>query len=298
MPPRQITHRNILLVLAAGFTLVILLLLSAAVVGVRGIQSIAGHTQELLNEEAVTGRLIAEMHSQQTSLTDVFSNMARDPDSLNYAQILKELDATDADIQRISTEGQQTPEKNLWQQLQQASLQFSQEARRILEQDEPETFAPADLFRDHESFISVVAKLVEAENRKLHAAQQQIAKQIASLLRWSMIFGAATVLLALLFAAVTIRMALQLTQRLEAQTAELGRVSWHMLEDQEATARRFSHELHDELGQELTAIKTNLIALDPNHAANARLTDCLAARRRSHRQRATNVATPAPDHPR
>ena len=34
-----------------------------------------------------------------------------------------------------------------------------------------------------------------------------------------------------------------------------------MLEDQEATARRFSHELHDELGQSLTAVKTNLTAM-------------------------------------
>jgi len=51
-----------------------------------------------------------------------------------------------------------------------------------------------------------------------------------------------------------------------------GRVSWHMLEDQEATARRFSHELHDELGQSLTAIKTNLTALDGSgQADHARL---------------------------
>jgi len=70
------------------------------------------------------------------------------------------------------------------------------------------------------------------------------------------------VLLALVFAAITVKMALQLIRRLEWQTAELSRVSFHMLEDQEATARRFAHELHDELGQQLTAIKTNLMALD------------------------------------
>jgi signal transduction histidine kinase len=63
---------------------------------------------------------------------------------------------------------------------------------------------------------------------------------------------------------------------MEWQTAELGRVSWHMLEDQEATARRFSHELHDELGQSLTAVKTNLTALDAGGQADrARLADCL-----------------------
>jgi two-component system sensor histidine kinase UhpB len=82
--------------------------------------------------------------------------------------------------------------------------------------------------------------------------------------------------LALVFAVVTVRLVSQLIRGMDSQTAELGRVSFHMLEDQEATARRFSHELHDELGQALTAIKTNLTALDttgPNH--QARLKDCL-----------------------
>jgi two-component system sensor histidine kinase UhpB len=50
---------------------------------------------------------------------------------------------------------------------------------------------------------------------------------------------------------------------MEAQTSELSRVSFRMLETQEATARRFSHELHDELGGSLTAIKTNLTNGEP-----------------------------------
>jgi two-component system sensor histidine kinase UhpB len=71
-------------------------------------------------------------------------------------------------------------------------------------------------------------------------------------------------------------MTLQLIRRLEWQTAELSRVSFHMLEDQEATARRFSHELHDELGQQLTAIKTNLNALEGGGQVNRpRLEDSL-----------------------
>ena len=85
-------------------------------------------------------------------------------------------------------------------------------------------------------------------------------------------------LLALIFAVVTVWMVSQLIRRMESQTAELGRVSWHMLEDQEATARRFSHELHDELGQSLTAVKTNLSALRRRRRAAptaTRLADCL-----------------------
>jgi signal transduction histidine kinase len=48
-----------------------------------------------------------------------------------------------------------------------------------------------------------------------------------------------------------------------------------MLESQETAARRFSHELHDELGQSLTAIKANVTALDPAAPPDpARLEDC------------------------
>jgi len=50
---------------------------------------------------------------------------------------------------------------------------------------------------------------------------------------------------------------------MEAQAGELSRVSFRMLETQEATARRFSHELHDELGGSLTAIKANLTNSGP-----------------------------------
>jgi signal transduction histidine kinase len=80
------------------------------------------------------------------------------------------------------------------------------------------------------------------------------------------------VLLALIFAGVTVRMASNLVRGMEWQTAELGRVSFHMLEDQEAAARRFSHELHDELGQSLTAVKANLAGIEGN---SARVADCI-----------------------
>ena len=46
--------------------------------------------------------------------------------------------------------------------------------------------------------------------------------------------------------------------RLERQTAELNQVSWQLLDSQENTARRFSHEMHDELGQALTGLKSML----------------------------------------
>ncbi|MBZ5724591.1 MAG: hypothetical protein LAP87_06295 [Acidobacteriia bacterium] len=276
MLPRQITHQNIFRVLIAGFSLVILFLLGAAIVGVRNIQSIQQNAASLLREQSLTNRLIDELQSQQTSLSEVFSVLGSDPDTVDYNRIMGQLDEADRDIDRISAEGAYTAETRLWQRLKQSSMEFSQEARRLLSVENPETYSSMDLFRHHEAFISVVARLIEAEYRKVHAAQAQIDRRSSRLFGVSSLFAAASILLAVLFAVATVRMVSQLTRGMEWQAAELGRVSWHMLEDQEATARRFSHELHDELGQSLTAIKTNLSALDSHGQLDrARLEDGL-----------------------
>ncbi len=276
MFPREITHRNIVRVLIAGFSLVILLMLAATLVGVRNIQSIQQNVASLVGEQSVANRLIDELHRQQTTLSEVFSVLARDPDSVDYDGIMAQLDQADREIDRISAEGEETPERTLWARLKQSSMDFSHEARRLLTTDNIETYASVDLFRDHEAFVSVVARLIEAEYRKAETAQAEIDRRSARLLSDSFLFAAASLLLALVFAVVTVRMVVQLIRRMEWQTAELGRVSFHMLEDQEATARRFSHELHDELGQSLSAVKANLGALDDNGRVNrARLDDCL-----------------------
>src|SRR5580658_3832297 len=276
MFPRQITHRNIFRVLTAGFALVILLLLAAAGVGIRNIQSIQENATGLVREQQVTNRLIVELQSQQTSLSEVFSVLARDPDSVDYDGITQQLAQADKDIDRICGEGARTPEQQLWQRLRETSAQFSTEARRILSQDTPQSFKSMDLFRDHEAFIAVVARLIETQYRKVSAAQAQINRVAAHLLEASLLFASASVLLALIFEGITVRMASNLVRGMEWQTAELGRVSFHMLEDQEAAARRFSHELHDELGQSLTAVKANLASLDANGQVDrARLDDCL-----------------------
>src|ERR1043166_6190544 len=97
MQPLQITPQNIFRVLAGGFALVLLLLLAAAVVGVRSVQSIQQNAADLVREQSVTNRLIDELHSQQTSLSEVFSVLARDPDSVDYDHIMDPLDEAQLD---------------------------------------------------------------------------------------------------------------------------------------------------------------------------------------------------------
>jgi signal transduction histidine kinase len=275
MPPPRITHRKLFRVLIAGFGMVILLLLAAALVGIRGIRSVQRNAASLLREQSLTSRLIGDLRKQQTSLSEVFSILARDPDSLDEEGILSQLAEADRDIERISSEGAQTPERPLWDLLKQSSAAFSQEARRLLSVEQPETFASMDLFRYHEEFTAVVARLIERGYGKVSASQAQIERRSSTLLKGAAWFAGGSVLLALLFSAFTISGVRHLAGFIELQSAELSRVSWQMLADQEDTARRFSHELHDELGQSLTAIKTNLTALDAGAAGRARLDDCV-----------------------
>ena len=181
MFPRQITHQNIFRVLIGGFGLVILLLLAAAFVGIRNIQSIQSNAASLVREQSVTNRLIDELQSQQTSVSEVFAVLARDPDSVDYDRIMAQLDEADRDIGRISAEGAETPERDLWERLKRTSTDFSREARYLLTAEDVESYASVDLFRDHEAFVSVVARLVELEYRKVSAAQAQIDRRSSRL---------------------------------------------------------------------------------------------------------------------
>src|ERR1035441_9607871 len=94
MLPRQITHQNIYRLLIAGFSLVILMLLAAAIVGLRNIQSIQGNAANQDHEQDTTRHLVDELRSREKSLAEVFSILARDPDSVDYGAIMRDRKST------------------------------------------------------------------------------------------------------------------------------------------------------------------------------------------------------------
>src|ERR1051326_7025663 len=98
MHARQITQANIVRVLVAGFALVIILLAAAAFVAVRSIQSIQSSAASLVREQSVANRLLDEVQHQQAAIGDVFSMLARDPDTVDL-DILKQLDQADQNIE-------------------------------------------------------------------------------------------------------------------------------------------------------------------------------------------------------
>ncbi len=273
---QPITETTIFRVLLAGFVLVTLLLVAAGAVSVFYIRSIKLNVAELVEEEQVTAGLIDDIQRSQAALNAVFYKLSRDPEYVDRDKVLSELNASDKRLAEIGEWLADTPEEPLWKELHKAAVAFSAEARRLLALERPTTLLSRDLFRRHEDVLGIASKLAAASRQNAAGARQQIDGRSGQLLQHSVILLGALLLLALVCALLTFRLTIGLLRRMETQSGELSRVSWHMLESQETAARRFSHELHDELGQSLTALKANLLSMKSAPAGDGhRLADCV-----------------------
>src|SRR5258708_4604050 len=114
---KQVQRQSILRVLTAGFTLVILLLLTAGFVGLRNIYIIKENAASLVDQEIATTNLIDEIRSERRALDAVFQKITRDPESIDREKILSELDNTDEHIGRLLSSVAGKPEQPLWREL-------------------------------------------------------------------------------------------------------------------------------------------------------------------------------------
>jgi signal transduction histidine kinase len=272
---RRITQRTIVRVLILGFSLVILLLVAAVAMAIQNTTAIKRQSEALVREQALVARLINEISVEQGAVNAIVNQITRDPESIDPDEIQVQLDSTDEALSRIMRSAVGTPEAALWRDLQQAARAFSVEAKRIINADEIKNDSLRTLVRMQNDVRGHVRDLVLASTERSASAEGVIARESENLMRQSAILLGLCVLLAFVCAVFTVRLTIELFRRMEWQAHELSRVSWHMLQTQEATARRFSHELHDELGQSLTALKANVSALNPENLAGRRR-DCIS----------------------
>ena len=270
-----VTYKKILRVLVVGFSAVIALLVAAAFVGLNNAQLIKESAAGLVRSELVTTRLIDELQREQDTLNATFYKLSRGPEQVDRERALAQLDSADEAVRHIVQEAARTPQADLWHKLETAARGFSGEARRLLTRHNVPNYSTRDLLRRHEEVTDLVAKLISTNYSSAIAAQSSIDQRSARLVDESGLLLGGCLLLALLCAIFTVRITAVLFRKMESQASDLTRVTWQMLENQETAARRFSHELHDELGQSLTAIKANLLALESNGRSDpARLEDC------------------------
>ena len=261
--------------LVVGFAAVIVLLLAAGFVGVKNAQLIEESSGALVQNQLLTTRLIEELQREQETVNAVFYKLSRNPELADSQRILAQLEEADHGIQRIVQQTSGTAEGPLWRALSEAANAFSAEARRLLTLRNMPGYSSRDLFRRHEDVVGIMARVINGGYQRAIDSQARMGQRSRRLVRDSFFLLGGCLLLALVCSIATVRITGTLFRKMEWQTGELSRVTWHMLENQETTARRFSHELHDELGQSLTAVKANLAALSLERVNDpARLEDC------------------------
>ncbi len=274
MEAQASTNRNMVIrMLVIGFGLVFLVLGIAAFVAVRD-SALRADASQLVKDHLAHARLLQEVQAQEDILAYALHRIEATSDGEQRKQHATDLFSANQAIQELAREAQQTPHAEEWQQLAHASQRFTQLANSALQ--EQENISPLlmdQLFSEHDQFVKFIHGLIQRNTQQWISADEKMDLQLSDLGSESMAMLIVCFLLAILFSGVTVMIVRKNIQRIEWQRDELNRVSWHMLQTQEETARRFSHELHDELGQSLAAVRSNLInpaQLDQEHRA-----DCL-----------------------
>lgn len=272
---QRITQRTVLWGLVIGFGLVVVLLGLAGLVAVRDTRAIRRSAAGLVKEQLLIARLLHEVQAEENTLTEVLHRLSRTPHTLDRSALLIELDEADQTLARLALDAGSTPKARTWKALENTARSFSNQARQALEQDEPisEEVISA-LFDSHDEVVHLTDELLADSAENLAQADQKIEQQSRDLADESALLLGSCLLLAGICAAATILFARHSIRRIEWQTDELNHVSWHMLQSQEETARRFSHELHDELGQSLAAVRANLTSTSQDDRAERRA-DCV-----------------------
>lgn len=273
----KIPEQGIRRALAVGFILVILLLGIAAVIAVGHSRRIRSTVAQMTHDQLDIARLVHDVQIEETVMAQLLLQaMQRELSPEIQSGLLDQLDHARRQIAQLLQEERNSPHYRLWQDLDAQVGLFTVEARRVFEGGEPyhrERIRP--LFDHHEKMLRLVNHIINASSHRLTDMKQDVERQSKDLRdRATLLLGLGLGLSAIC-ALGTMGFVNRALRVLRWQTDELNRVSRHLLQTQESAARRFSHELHDELGQSLAALRSNLVPERHQYLEVVRA-DCLA----------------------
>ncbi|MBI1355179.1 MAG: hypothetical protein GC160_12600 [Acidobacteria bacterium] len=260
---RQQSDHKFARILIVGFTLVIVLLIGAALAAIRNARSVQRSAAALAQEQLLTTRLINELQLEQAALNALSHQFTHSSDPIDEPRLRETLRQTEDVLRRVVAQTSELADRDLWEGLQRSAHAFSGRAREILNRHDWSQYAMEELFTDHSRILEQVAALLASSSIRAARAEARIAQLSGEGLLESLWIIGAALALSILCAYLTGRGATRFLERQREHEAELSRVSWHMLESQEDSLRRFSHELHDDLGQSLAVLSASVEKLDP-----------------------------------
>lgn len=261
-------------VLTIGFGLLMLLLLASVYIGDRAMRRIEESTEQLVESQLTSTRLLDDLQRIENGLSDIFYGLVGGASAEEKQALLDKLAVVDREAgNALASVGskyggpQSAP-------LKAAIAGLISEIRSSLNTGR---FSPsAALTRRHQELTDALSQLAASTFQSAAEAKASESLHSRNLIKHSLILCGIALLVAMTGAVLTVRFATRVSQRLQWQAVELSRLSSHVLESQESTARRFSRELHDQFGQTLSAIEANLAAIRSSDQQTVnRVDDCI-----------------------
>ena len=258
-PPEPAVPSYLVRGLIAGFAAVLLLLAIAGIPAVRDTRDLKESTAALAARQLRITRLLHEAQLNERITTEALHRILHRPQSAERAALATRLDTLESRLAALAADGAETPQAPLWAALRDEGGAFASRMREALSSDAPMDEATLSaVFAAHDRIVAVTQDLLKGSAAHLADAEQAIERQSLRLAGDSTILLGICFTLAAACAVGTIGFVRHGVRRMTAQADQLNRVTWHMLQGQEEVARRFSHELHDELGQSLAAVRAGL----------------------------------------
>lgn len=272
-PP--ISENRPIWILIIGFFLVFLLLGTMAWLGRRQMESIRQQAAQLVREHIYTARLVDDLErEEQRAGAFLLATARRAPQGEMRARLHADLRAFQAKTALLSEEGQKALPGAFWPQLAESAAAYVVGINRALDSGIANDTQLAELEQRYSGFLHHAGQIIKQDAVRAAEIEGRIERESGALADETGWLLGGYLLLALICTALTIRFTLQALRQIEWQARELNRVSWFLIQGQEEAARRFSHEMHDELGQSLTGLKAMLTAVTPQELG-ARRPDCL-----------------------
>lgn len=271
----RLSKYRLLLVLGAGFALVIVLLSAMAWLSWRQTRLIRRDAATLVREHLFAARLVDALEQEQQRATALLLGAVRlRTKQASRVKVLDELATFQASLPPLIEEGARMLPDSTWTQLTEAARLYGELIRTSCEQATLDETQVNLLERRHDELTFLFSQIIKRDALRSAELESAIEQESSNLAGGSNFLLAGSILLALACAISTIRMTFDQLRRLTRQAQALNRVTWHLIQGQEEAARRFSHEMHDELGQALAGLKATLQTVTVG-TFDARRTDCI-----------------------
>jgi signal transduction histidine kinase len=262
--------------LVGGFVLMIVLLGADGFIGFKSILSIREKVSRLTESQFRSVVLIDEVQRVQSALGSVLHRLSEGEAIKDREELEKGVDSIEQSFRDLfASIPKDDPDLQLWRAVEAASAEATQEADRALERATRGRPDVGPLVTARERLLASTNALIHANHDHAQATRRQIDDVASQRLADDAALLTGCLIIACLCAWLVLSTATKLQRQITEHATELGKVSWQLMERQENLARRLSHELHDELGQSLTALKTNFSRFTSGGAVDGKwIEDC------------------------